>query len=504
MAAQDQFFQNQPENQGQGGGNQSSQPPPPSLPPLDKVGQGPQQTSGAQGLQQPQLQQSKPQTQQPPPPKRKFPAKIVAIIAAVLVLIVGGYFAYRFISPMIGGGGKVSLTWWGLWEDSSIVQPIIDEYESQNPNVEINYVKQSHQDYRERLSNALSQREGPDIFRFHNTWVPMFRGELDSVPASVASPADFATAYYPVASSDLSTGSGIVGLPLEYDGLTLFINEDIFQQNDKSAPQTWDDLRETALELTIKDEREVITQAGVALGRTENVDHWPEILALMMLQNGANLSNPTSELAQDALRFFTVFSRQDGVWDETLPPSTAAFAAGKVAMYFGPSWRAFEIQRQNPNLNFSTAFLPQLPKTEEDEPDVAYASYWVEGVSADSENKEEAWNFLSYMSQREQLQKLYQNASTLRAFGEPYPRVDMGGTLSDHPIIGAIIEQAPDAESWYLASRTFDGPTGLNSQLADYFADAVNAVNDGDDADDALNTAAQGINQVLRQYQLGR
>jgi multiple sugar transport system substrate-binding protein len=484
--------------------NQNNQGPSPTLPPLNQTGQAP--PPGTPQAQQTTQTPGQPQSQEsvtPPPPKKKFPTKILLIVLGIILIGVGGYFAYRLFAS--GGGiGKTTITWWGLWEDASIVQPIIDEYENSNSGVEIKYVNQSQQDYRERLQSALAKEDAPDIFRFHNTWVPMLGRNLDSIPASVMTTADFAKTFYPVASSDLSTGSGIVGIPLEYDALTLFINEDIFQQNNKVAPKTWDDLRQTAKELTIKDERDVITQAGVALGRTENVDHWPEILGLMMLQNGTSPANPTSALAENAINFFTIFSRQDGVWDETMPPSTAAFAAGKVAMYFAPSWRAFEIEQQNPNLNYKTVDLPQLPKTSQSESDISYATYWVEGVNTNSKVKEEAWKFLTYLAQRETLQKLYQNQSKVRAFGEPYPRVDMSALLSEHVVVGSIIRLASGAESWYLASRTFDGPTGLNSQLADYYKDAINAVNQQVDASKALETAAQGISQVLTQYQVQR
>lgn len=425
-------------------------------------------------------------------------------MGGILLLGALGFVAYRFFLPGIGGGGKATVTWWGLWEDPSIVEPLITEYEQQNPNVDIVYQKQSHKDYRERLTNALARGEGPDIFRFHNTWVPMFREDLDTVPASVMTAAEYAQTFYPIYSSDLASGTGLVGIPLEYDAITLFINEDIFNEAGATVPKTWNDLRQTAIELTVKDERDVITQSGVALGRTENVDHWPEILGLMMLQNRANPANPTSNLAKDALNFYTIFSSVDGVWDETMPPSTQAFAAGNVAMYFAPSWRAFEIMQQNPDLNFRTVPLPQLPKANENEPDVSYATYWVEGVWTRSENKEAAWDFLKFMSQRESLEKLYQNASQVRAFGEPYSRVDMADLLAEHPIVGSIIKLAPDAQSWYLADRTFDGPTGINTQIISYYEDAVNAVNEGRSVDKALETAASGINQVLSQYQITR
>lgn len=435
----------------------------------------------------------------PPPPKKSFPKIFIwiGVVALVLLLIF-------LITRLLGTKKSTSaeLTWWGLWEDENLVTPLISEYEAKNPKVKINYVKQSPKDYRERLTSAMAKGQGPDIFRFHNTWVPMFRNDLDALPASVINPADFARTFYPIASSDLTLGTGIVGIPLEYDALTLYINEDIFNKAGKTPPTTWDDLRALAKELTVKDDQNVITQSGVALGRVENVDHWQEILALMMLQNGVDMTNPVGKQAEDALSFFTIFSSVDGVWDATLPPSTQAFAAGKLAMYLAPSWRAFEISQANPELKYRTVPVPQLPKDSPTEPDITYATYWAEGVWARSSKKSQAWDFLKFLSEKESLQKLYQNASKTRDFGEPYSRLEMASLLGDHPILGSIIKQAPGARSWYLASRTFDGPTGINSLLSKYFEDAINAVASGKPPGKALETAAAGVQQVLAQYRL--
>ncbi len=450
----------------------------------------------------------------PPPPPAPPPVPIIsspqkrspkiAVIAIVAVVVVALVFAV--IKVLSSGSSKKTtgtLTWWGLWEDSSIVQPLIDSYESSHTGVKINYIKQSPQDYRERLTSALAKGGGPDIFAFHNSWVPMFKNNLDALPASVMNPADFAKTFYPVASSDLASGSSIVGIPLEYDALVLYINQDLFEKAGKSAPTTWDDFRSLAKTLTVKDDQGVITQAGAAMGRTENVDHWPEILALLMLQNGVNLSNPTGKTAEDALTFFTIFSTNDGVWDASQPSSTQAFAAGKLAMYIGPSWRAFDIIQQNPQLRFKTYPIPQLPKDSPSQPDITYATYWVQGVSSTSTNKSVAWDFLKYLSSQDSLTKLYQNASKFRNFGEPYPRIDMASLLSDHPLAGAVIAQAPGAESWYLDSRTFDGPTGINSLMINYFGDAVNSMAQGSNSvEKILSTAASGVSQVLAQYKL--
>ena len=436
----------------------------------------------------------------PPPPKKAFPKKILFIILGLVIVVV----LIFVIKSLLGKTTKTQITevtWWGLWEDETIIAPLIEEYQTANPNIKITYVKNSPQDYRERLTNALAKGTGPDIFRFHNTWVPMFSSELDNVPASVIGGGEYAQTFYPVITSDLTSGTGLVGVPLGYDALTLFINEDIFAQAGVEPPTTWVEMRERALQLT-KKENNMIIQAGVALGRTENVDHWPEILGLMMIQNGVSLTNPTGQLAENALTFFTLFAKTDGVWDETLPPSTTAFAGGKLAMYFGPSWRAFNIREQNPDLKFKTVPLPQLPKEDPNEPDVSYATYWAEGVWARSKNKTAAWNFLKFLISKDNLGKLYQTASASRGFGEAYPRVDMKDLLLDHAVLGSIIKLAPYAESWYLASRTFDGETGINTQINKYFEDAINGINEGKQADKVMEPVTSGVRQVLSQYGL--
>jgi len=173
-------------------------------------------------------------------------------------------------------------------------------------------------------------------------------------------------------------------------------------------------------------------------------------------------------------------------------------------MYLAPTWRALEIVQANPNLKFKTYPVPQLPKDSSTDADISYATYWAEGVWARSKNKTAAWDFLKFISTRENLQKFYTSASSVRGFGEPYPRQDMASLLMDHPIIGGTIKEAVNARSWYLASRTFDGPTGINSLISKYFEDAVNAVVSGKPANKALETVASGVAQVLAQYKLTR
>lgn len=431
----------------------------------------------------------------------RFPIKKIVIIGLLVLGFLGAViFGISRLRTQSVVSQEVNLTWWGLWEDASLVQPVVDEYEKANPKVKISYIKQSHQDYRERLSSSLARGSGPDIFRYHNTWVPMLRSELAPLPSEIMDAAAYTNTFYPVAVQDLTVSGKITGIPLMIDGLALFVNEGLFEEAGVASPSTWEDVRRVALALTKRDGQGQITQAGIALGTTNNTDHWQDVVGLMFLQNGADLTNPTGKRAEDALLFYTLFVLTDKVWDETLPPSTLAFSGGRLAMYLGPSWRVFEIRKQNPNIRFRVLPVPQLPKLSPDDRDITWASYWVEGVWERSQKKNEAFRFLKFLSEKEQLEKLYTNAAKVRLFGEPYPRQDVASLLLDDPLVGAYIKQAPTARSWYLAGSTFDGPTGINSRLSKYFEDAINSILKGETPDRVVDTLRQGVQQVLGTY----
>ncbi len=438
------------------------------------------------------------------------------LILGLLGLIITIFLRKNTIQP------KVTLTYWGLFEPPSVFQQVIADYEKIHPRVKINYSQENLKTYRERLQAALARNEGPDIFRLHQTWVPMLGSYLSPIPSTVYDAAAFESTFYPAAKESLRFQGRYVGIPLEFDGLALFYNQDLFRSAAKAPPRTWAELRKTACELTVKDDQGRIMTAGVALGTAGNVDHWSDILGLMLLQNGADLGNPAScqkesgsALAgeeacfgRDALSFYASFAMDQAcqntgvevgsVWNDLMPASTYAFATGKVAMYFGSSWQVFEIKKLNPGLNFMIVPVPQLEGK-----NINWASFWVEGVSKNSKYQAEAWEFLKYLSSKEVLQKLYQTEVALRgSFGEPYSRKEMAEMLKGQPLVGAFLEQAPNAKSWYLSSRT--GDNGLNEQIIKYYEDAVNGVNSGQDPLSALVTAGKGITQVLRQYGLVR
>lgn len=418
-------------------------------------------------------------------------------LAILFIIAVALFFGGRFVVGYIARSREVTISYWGLWENEAVIRGILNDFEAKNPKIKVQYAKQSHKQYRERLQAAINRGDGPDVFRFHNTWVAMLKNELSPVPKDIMSPETFSSTFYPTATNDLVAGGTIYGIPLMIDGLGLYYNEDIFASAGVSPPTTWVELLNIVPKLTAKEESTIVTSA-IALGTVGNVEHFSDILALMFLQNGANLVAPTGTQAEETLIFYHNFADPTNpyyTWNETLDNSIYAFAIGRVAMILAPSWRAFDIQVMNPSLHFRVAPVPQLPGN-----NVTWASYWVEGVSAKSKHQEAAWKLMSYLSERDVASKLYTEASKTRLFGEPYARVDLGNQLTADPIVGAYIAQASSARSFPLASRTFDN--GINDKMNKYLEDAVNSVSGGVAPSAALQTMNAGFRQVLSTYGL--
>ncbi len=438
-----------------------------------------------------------PQPDNHPPSGGGNMKKRIFMIFVFVLLFVGLIFGGRIVLGLMTSSKEVTLTYWGLWENDATLNSIVADFEAKNPKIKISYIKQSPRQYRERLNAAIARGEGPDLFRFHNTWVPMFQGDLAPVPESVMTAQEFSSNFYPVATNDLVAGKTMYGIPMMIDGLGLYINEDLFAKAGVSTPVTWEDVLTIVPKLTVKNGA-TITTSAIALGTTGNVENFSDILALMMTQNGGNLVTLSGKEAEETILFYRKFS--DPVdpmytWNDTLDNSIYAFSIGKVAMILAPSWRAFDITQISPELRFKIISVPQLPGNT-----VTWASYWVEGVSSKSKLQPQAFTFLKYITSREVMTKLYTQTAKTRLFGQVYSRVDLGSTLESDSYAGAYVRQAKTAKSFPLASRTFDN--GLNDKLIKYLEDAVNSVIAGSAPGAALQTASNGFRQVLGQYGL--
>lgn len=448
--------------------------------------------------------------------------RLTALLPILLgVGLVGGVFIYtkqggRFPQlalpqlPFIGKGQPqpITLNYWGLWEKNEVLQGMIDEYQRAHPGITINYTLRDPKDHFQTVRSRLTSNSPPDIVRVHVSWVPFLIKNLAPLPKEVMEVSVYEDTFYPINKKMAFSDNRYHALPLEVDGLALIYNADLFAQAGlNEPPATWDKFREDARLLTKKDGQGNLLQAGAALGWAKNVDHFSDILGLMFAQNGVTFEDALGKvkfhqsfspdgrnLAAEALTFYSLFASSEKSWDPTWENSTLAFANGKVAMILVPSFQIFNILNHKPNLNLKVAPAPQLPGTSTSSA-VNWGSFWVEVVPKKSPNAREAWRFLKFLTEKETLTTFYRTASQLRAFGEPYSRMDLAETLSGDQYTAAYANQGKTYTTWYLNDATYD--ILLNDKIIAIFKEAVDKVAQGAGAEGALSEIAPKVQGVL-------
>lgn len=439
-------------------------------------------------------------------PKKKKYLIIGGIVMVVLVVIAVVLMLVKTNStdednPSNLGTGE--LVYWGLWEPSAVMQPLIDEYESAHNGITILYSQQTYTNYESRLYTRLQQsttsaEPAPDIFRVHNTWIPKYYKYLYALPSTVMTKETYATTFYPTATQDLTAKDGnIYAMPLEIDGLVVFYNKQLLTAAGITTPPTdWDSFVELAQKLTKKSSAGKITQSGLAIGTSNNVSHAAEILSFLMLEQGIEIIDETKTTVtlsttkvKSVMDTYTDFAQGDtAIWDSSLGTDLNMFAQGKLAMMIAPSWRAFDIMQLAPTVEFAITSLPQLAANEEP---IYYSTYWAEAVSKNSSNPKAAWDFIAFLAQKEQQKQMYSNAAKIRAFGEPYSLVELNSELTSSPYTAAIAESAPKMTSWQMGDESFVKAT-LNEAI-------TNIIEDGKDSQTVLREAETAINNQLAQ-----
>lgn len=440
------------------------------------------------------------------PKKKKFLliggiALIVLVITAVILLLINATSKNNNNDNSNVGTGE--LVYWGLWEPSSVMQPLIDEYEANHKGITILYSQQTYTSYESRLYTRLQQSStssepAPDIFRIHNTWIPKYYKYLYPLPSSVMTKTTYASTFYPTATQDFTAKDGnIYAMPFEIDGLVVFYNKQLLAAAGVTTPPTdWDSFVDLTHKLTKKDSTGKITQAGLAIGTSKNVSHAAEILSFLMLEQGVDIINDarttvtlSTTTAKNVMNTYTSFAKGDNaVWNSSLGTDLNMFFQGKLAMMIAPSWRAFEIIQSAPAIEFGTATLPQLAANEQP---IYYSTYWAEAVSKNSSNPTAAWDFVAFLAQKEQQKELYSNAAKLRAFGEPYSLVSLNSELKSQPYLSSIAESAPKMTSWQMGDESFVKAT-LNEAI-------TSIVEDNADIQSTLKNAETAINNQLAQ-----
>jgi multiple sugar transport system substrate-binding protein len=377
---------------------------------------------------------------------------------------------------------EVVLIWWNQFEPQANVQPLIDAYTAQHPNVKIQYVEKGVTNgvdgYKAELDSTLTDSDPlntPDIFAIQNNWSGFYEKYISMAPVSAIAESDLGD-FYPTVKSDFFRDGAVEAVPLYLDTLALIYNKDKLINKGYTLPaDQWSNLQIQAGigKLTEVTSNNKISSAGFSAALSSNTEFNFELFNLLLMQNGVNMTdsnglNATFATGSDAAktsgaltfyRSFTSGSTQS--WDVNQKKDIAAFLENHLAVYAAPSWRLIDVinynQKYSLQLKIGTAQMPQLSGTDP----VYYATYWGQTVSKDSSKAATAWDFIKFITQAEQLRLLNTTVTNNgRPIGILYPRASMASEITN-PLLKPYVDSLAKAKIWnmndgYTMKKDFD------------------------------------------------
>ena len=186
------------------------------------------------------------------------------------------------------------------------------------------------------------------------------------------------------------------------------------------------------------------------------------------------------------MRFYTDFAnpgKESYTWNNELGNSLEMFSSGNLAIMFGYSYHIPLIKAAAPKLNFSVSKFPQIegnPPT-----NINFANYWVETVSKKSTHKNEALDFIQFMTKSEQV------GSYLEKTKKPTALRSLISSQRNDDEIGVFADQVLTARSWYQGMNVIAAENAIKEMI-----DAV-LVNTADRMPNILNTTASRVQQTI-------
>jgi ABC-type glycerol-3-phosphate transport system substrate-binding protein len=429
-------------------------------------------------------------------------AAIAIILLAIIIFKISGYTNYEPIKNMVSKKEqptKVTLEFWGVFDNSDGWQAIIDKYEEESHfwngkevQVKINYTKKDFPSYEADIESAYGKNASPSIYLINNYWLERYAESLEPLTDSLAKKdqnelttrEEMQQTYPPRILQDvvygekdlqdMANGGGkIYAIPTYSDTLALYYNKDLFAKAGiEKAPATWEELKADVKKLTVADKKNNITQSGIALGAGKNINRSCDIYSLLALQGGSKVINGQGtidfnkkvsiqtasgtverEPGITALQFYTEFSdtnKEIYAWNNTFTDSVQAFAEGKTAMMINYSYQIPNLLALKPELNYDIAPVPQLKNSTQ----ITLSNSWfpvvsdqnscrIEGAAEDISCSLIAWSFLSFANKKENI------AIYLDAAGKASARTDLSAEqAAKDSKISAFAKQTGIARSY--------------------------------------------------------
>jgi len=173
------------------------------------------------------------------------------VVSAALIL---GLAACSSLTPSpTPTRSPVTITVWDYYGPATPIQPLIQAFQAENPQITVKYEALDRNTLWEKLNQTLAGSAAPDVATVDLTWLPRFaaRGaltDLQPLSGGKLNGVPFEKAYVPGAYEALFF-HGPKAILYDFDADVLYYRADLFAQHGLQPPKTWEDLLNAARQL---------------------------------------------------------------------------------------------------------------------------------------------------------------------------------------------------------------------------------------------------------------
>lgn len=409
----------------------------------------------------------------------------VASASAEASAILGSKIQYD-TSKAINNGEDIEIEFWYWTGASDLFKSVVNQYTAIHPNVKITLVENPYDDYWTKLPLALQGSNGPAIFNVHNS----HHENLINYLAPYDIPVEDLEEDFVGVSAHVIDGK-VYYTDYGMMTATMYYNKAMWSAaglTEADIPTTWDQFREVAKKLTIRDEKGKLIQAGFSFNGGAQGD----VLG-MQYQYGQNLFTEDGKVTfnNDAIK--TVVQRMkdiyevDGSGDYNFGNNSGDnFGQGMIAMYLGWGFMHGLFQALWPETEFGSFEIPTPTE------DVPYAYHRYNGESTFGINKNApadqqavAQDIVRFFLANDQLQKEFVLANSI------FPAKKSLANDSDILSVSSIAVLANHIDR-YIWPGPMPSAVENNMKIA-----LENIFYNGEDVEAALQNAEDACNEEL-------
>jgi N,N'-diacetylchitobiose transport system substrate-binding protein len=359
------------------------------------------------------------------------------------------------------------ITVWIMGADTDpsneVVKAQAKAFEEQYPGTKIDLQFVAWTQAHDKFTTAIAGQKTPDVAEIGSTWTPEFAatGAFAEQPAPPEG-------QYLSALQDAGTLDGkFYGLPWYAGARALFYRTDVFEELGIAPPTTWDEW--LAAMQKIKDAGEIDP-----FGAATVQDGMHMFLPLVWQAGGEIATNEGGEWVSkmdtpEAVEGLDLWAK---IYQEGYSPKASvswsgldaekAFITGQVASFIGVGWMISDIQKQAPDLKWTTAPVPAGPSGKA----TVFAGGSTLAVFEGSDNKDLANAFVQFMLQKDNVTEFASKAGLFPGTVEamqagPFLSQDLSGVMGEEILNDS--KTYPTTPIW----GTFEGSNLFQTAMQD-------------------------------------